>query len=220
MEQLAHRVHRNAGGKDRHHCERCRVEGARLLVEPQAQVFGDGTRVRSVVESHHEYTHEHHRGDRADPVEVARGNAVLGSGRAHADDFLCAEIGGQECEPRHPGRQGAPRQEEIVRRARRSAESPAHAEHHDEVRRHDGVIDPREVSVGEGQRTGDGSGVRNYTDACTAAGRGDACVTLRFVVRDGPIAPPRALNNARLAQLGERCIGRLCDTRGNRRPPS
>ena len=40
LQELAHRVHRDAGGEDRHRRERDRVEAARLLVEPQLQVLG------------------------------------------------------------------------------------------------------------------------------------------------------------------------------------
>ena len=73
-----------------------RVEGARLFVEAQLQVFGHGARAAAVVERHHEHAHEQHRGNRADPVEVRRHDAVLGAGSRHADQFLRAEVGREE----------------------------------------------------------------------------------------------------------------------------
>ena len=82
-----------------------------------------GTRagLGAVVERHHEDADEDHGGDGADPVEVAGDDAVLGAGGAHADDFLRAEVGGDEGEAADPGGDGAPGEEEVVARCACSA---------------------------------------------------------------------------------------------------
>ena len=63
------------------------------------QVLGHRARPRAVIERHHEHADEHHRRDRADPVEVAGRDAVLGAGRGHADHFLRAQVRGEEGQP-------------------------------------------------------------------------------------------------------------------------
>ena len=90
VEQQRQRVHRDARREDRHDGERHRVEAARLLVEAQLQVLRHRARLRAVVERHHEDADEHHRRDRADPVEMAGHDAVLGARGRHADDLLRA----------------------------------------------------------------------------------------------------------------------------------
>ena len=80
------------------------LKRARLLVEPQPQVLGHRARARAVVERHHEDAEEHHRRDRADPVEVAGRDAVLRARRRHADDFLRAEVRRDERQAADPRR--------------------------------------------------------------------------------------------------------------------
>ena len=156
VEQLTHGIERDAGRKDRHGRERDRVDRAGFLVEAQLQVLRDGAGARAVVERHHEQRHEHHRGDRADPVEVAGGDAVLGARGAHADHFLRAEIGGEEGQARHPCRHRATRQEEIGARAHGALQRHPDAEHEPEVQQHHDVVDP----VQRRRRHADSSGGR------------------------------------------------------------
>ena len=114
---------------------------AGLLVEAQAQVFGHRARLRAVVERHHEDADEDHGRDGADPVEVAGDDAVLGAGGAHADDFLGAEVGGDEGEAADPGGNGASGEEEVVAGAHVALEGEADAQHEDEVDQHDEPVD-------------------------------------------------------------------------------
>ena len=86
---------------------------AGLLVEPQPQVLGHRARPRAVVKRHHEHADEHHGGNRADPVKMAGGDAILGAGGGHADDFLRAQIRGDKCQPADPGRKRTAREKEV-----------------------------------------------------------------------------------------------------------
>ena len=109
----------------RHRRERDRVEAARLLVEPQLEVLGHRARPRAVVERHHEDADEDHRRDRADPVEVAGRDAVLGARGGHADHFLRAEVGREEREAGDPRGNRAAREEEVLARLHDSASAPS-----------------------------------------------------------------------------------------------
>ena len=68
---------------------------------------------RAVIERHHEHADEHHRRDRAHPVEVAGHDAVLGAAGRHADHFLRAEVGGEERQPGDPRGDRAAGEEEV-----------------------------------------------------------------------------------------------------------
>ncbi len=142
LQQLAHRVHRHAGGEHRHRGERDGVEAAGLLVEAQLQVLGHRSRARAVVERHHEDADEHHRRDGADPVEMRRRDAVLRAAGAHPDHFLGAEVGGDEGEAGDPGRNRPARQEEIGAGARLKLQQHADAEHEPEVDDDEQVVNP------------------------------------------------------------------------------
>ena len=111
------------------------LKRARLLVEAQPQVFGHRARARAVVERHHEDAEEHHRRDRADPVEVARRDAVLRARRRHADDFLRAEVRREERQPADPRRQRPAGLEEVGAGLGVALEREADAEHEREDRR-------------------------------------------------------------------------------------
>ncbi len=146
LDQQRHRVHGDAGGEDGHDGEGEGVEGAGLLVEAHAQVFRHGAGLGAVVERHHEDADEDHGRDGADPVEVAGDDAVLGAGGAHADDFLRAEVGGDEGQAADPGGDRAAGEEEVVAGAHVALEREADAEHEDEVDQHDEPVDPGEVA--------------------------------------------------------------------------
>ena len=133
LQQLRHRVHRNAGREHGHQRERHRVERARLLVEPQPQVLRHRPRARAVVERHHENPEEHHRGNRADPVEVARRDPVLRARRRHPDNLLRAEVRREERQPADPRGQGAAGLKKVGARLRGAPEREADAEHEREV---------------------------------------------------------------------------------------
>ena len=141
IQQQSHGVHRDARGENRHGRERDRVQAAGLLVEAHLQVLGHRARLRAVVERHHEDPEKHHRGNRAHPVEMAGRHAVLGPRGGHADHFLRAEVGGEECEPRDPrGNRAAG--EKIIRAGLHVApQREADAQHEGEVHAHDDPVD-------------------------------------------------------------------------------
>ncbi len=84
LEELREGIHRDPRRQDRHRGERDRVEAPGLLVESEPEILRHRARSRAVVERHHEDADEHHRRDRAHPVEVARHHAVLGARGRHA----------------------------------------------------------------------------------------------------------------------------------------
>jgi hypothetical protein len=67
---------------------------------------GEATPARTVlVEGHHHEAEEDHGRDRADPVEVDRGHAVLRAVRRHAEYLECAKVRGDERQAGDPRRQ-------------------------------------------------------------------------------------------------------------------
>ena len=140
-----HGVHGDPGGKHGHECEGAGVPGAGLLVKAQAEKFGDGAGLGAVVERHHEDADEDHRGDGADPIELADDDAVLGARSAHADDFLGAEVGGDESQTADPGRQGATGLQVILAGFHETFECEANAQHENEIQQHDQPVDGCQV---------------------------------------------------------------------------
>ena len=124
-----------------------RVDQVTGLVEPAPHELRHAVDPRRVVEGHHEDAEEHHRGNRADPVEVHRREAVLGSVRGHAQDLDGAQVGRDEREPRHPGRQGAPGEEEVLAGGDRSSCQDADADDEDEVDGEDDEVEGTEVQA-------------------------------------------------------------------------
>ncbi len=141
LNQLGHGVHGNAGRKNRHGGERNGVQTARFFVETQPQVFRHGAGTGTVVERHHENTDEHHRRDGADPIKVAGEDAVLRAGRAHADNFLRAEVGGNKSKATDPCGYGTASQEKIRAGFHVAFEGRADAQHEREVHGHDDPVD-------------------------------------------------------------------------------
>ena len=92
-------MHGNARGQDRHHRKADRIEAARPLVETELEVFGHAAGLAAVIEGHHEDGQEDHRGDGADPVEVAGGDAVLGAAGPHADQLQRARFAEMKASP-------------------------------------------------------------------------------------------------------------------------
>jgi hypothetical protein len=132
-EQRAHGVHADPGRKDGHGRERHRIEAARLFIEAQLQVLGHAARPRAVIERHHEDPDEHHRGNGANPVKVARQQAVLGAACSHPDHFLGAEVRRKERQSADPGRNRSARQQKVVSAGNSSAEDEPHRQHEDDV---------------------------------------------------------------------------------------
>ncbi len=141
LDEERHRVHGDAGGEHGHDGEGEGVDGAGLLVEAHAEVLGDAAGLGAVVEGHHEDADEDHGGDGAYPVEMAGDDAVLGARGAHADDFLRAEVGGDEGEAADPGGNGASGEEEVVAGAHVALEGEADAQNEDEIDQHDEPVD-------------------------------------------------------------------------------
>jgi hypothetical protein len=145
LDEAGHGVHGNAGAEDGHHGEGAGVERAGLLVEAHAQKLGHAASLGAVVEGHHEDADKDHGGDGADAVEVGGLKAVLRAGRAHADDFLRAEVGGDKGETADPCGQGAAGLEEVFARLHVALEGKADAQHKDEVQQHDQPVDGGEI---------------------------------------------------------------------------
>src|ERR1019366_6051212 len=103
-------------------------------------------------EGHHEYGQEHHRRDGAHPVEVAGHDAVLGAGSSHADDFLSAEVGGEESQARDPGGNGAARHEEVGAALHIAFEDPPDADDEGKVDEQNSVVDPAKLNMHIGSR--------------------------------------------------------------------
>ena len=122
-----------------------RVEAAGLFVEAGFEILGHRAGSRAVVKRHHEDADEHHRRDRADPIEMARRDAVLRARGAHADHFLRAEVGGDERQAGDPGGNRAAGEEEVGARLDRPPQPEADAQDEHEVDRHDGPVDIRKT---------------------------------------------------------------------------
>ena len=105
---------------------------------------GTAAGAAAVIERHHEYAHEQHRGHGADPVKMRGHDAVLGAGRAHADHFLRAQIGGEKREAGDPDGNRAVRGEKIFARLDAAADQQSDAEDEGEVQREDRVVDEAE----------------------------------------------------------------------------
>jgi hypothetical protein len=98
-----HGGHREGGG----------VEGVGGLVEAQPQVLGYRANLGAVVERQHHDAEEDHRRHRAQPVVMHRRHAVLSAVGGLPEDLERAQVGGDEGQPRDPGRQRAPGKEEV-----------------------------------------------------------------------------------------------------------
>jgi hypothetical protein len=68
---------------------------------------------------------------------------ALGAGGRHADDFLGAEVGGDEGQAGNPGRHRAPGQEEVGAVLYAPPQHEADAQHEAEVDDHDQPVDAR-----------------------------------------------------------------------------
>ena len=114
LQQLAQGIHGDSRGKDGHHGEGESVVGARLLVVAHFEVLGNGAGFAAVVERHHENSHEQDGRNGADPIEVGGHDAILGAGGGHADEFLGAEVGRDECQAGDPDGNRTPGKKEIA----------------------------------------------------------------------------------------------------------
>ncbi len=153
LQQTCQRVQRDAGGKHGHDRERDRVQSARFFVEAQLQVLRHGARLGAVVKRHHEHSQEDHRRDRADPIKVARHDAVLRARCGHADDLLRTEIGRKERQPGDPGGNRPAREKEGRAALHPALEHDADAENETEVDAQDEVIDGGQVDPGHDRRS-------------------------------------------------------------------
>ncbi len=141
LEEQGHGVEADAAHEDGHDGEGDGVEAARRLVVAELEVLGHGPDPAAVVERHHEDAQEDHGRDGADPVEVDRGDAVLGRVGHHADDLEGAEVGREEGQARDPAGEGAAREEEVLARLHVFLERVADEDHDQDVAADDGVID-------------------------------------------------------------------------------
>ena len=139
IKELGQGIQGDAGGEDRHHREGDRIEGTGAFVKTEFQVLGNGSGLRAVVEGHHEDREEDHRGNRPHPVEVAGRDAVLGTRGRHAHEFQRPEVGGEEGEPRHPGRDVPTGEEEVGRGLHLALQREADADNEDHVKDEDRI---------------------------------------------------------------------------------
>ena len=146
QDQLCHGVHRDARRENGHDGEADRVQAARLFIKAHAQVLGHRARLRAVIERHHEKPHENHRRNRADPIEVACRDSVLGAGSGHADHFLRAQICRNKSESAHPGGNRAACEEEVGAGAHRALQRHADSQHKHEVDQEDCPINPGHIA--------------------------------------------------------------------------
>ncbi len=145
VQHQRHGVHVDAGHRDRHDREGDRVQTPRSLVEAELQVLGNAPHAAPVVEGHHEDPEEHHRGNRAHPVEVVGEHPVLGAVRRHPHDLEGAEVRGDEGESRHPARKRASGKEEVLAGVHPSLERETNGEDEDPVDAENEVVDEREL---------------------------------------------------------------------------
>jgi hypothetical protein len=129
------------------HREAERVEHVGGVVEAQPQVLGDAADLGVVVERHHHDAQEHHGRHRADPVEVHRGDPVLGAVGGQPQDLQRAEVGGDERQPGDPGRQGAAGEEEVQPGVDLAPGRKPDPQHHREVDSKDPVVDRARVDT-------------------------------------------------------------------------
>ena len=125
-----------------------RVDQVGTGAEPLEHELGHRADLRAVVERHHHDAEEQHRRDRADPEVVERRQTDLRAVGRHAHDLDGTEVGGDERQARHPGRQRAARQEEVDRVRHRAARHHADAEDECEVDRDQQVVQPGRVDQG------------------------------------------------------------------------
>ena len=136
--------------EDRRDRERDAVQQVRGVVEAPAGVLGDAADPGAVVERHHHQAEEHHRRYGADPVEVDRRDAVLGTVCSHAEDLDGAEVRRDEGQAGDPGRQRASREQEVLAGRHGSAGEEADGHHEREVDEKDAVVEEVDVQPGHG----------------------------------------------------------------------
>ena len=141
LEDAAEQEQVDAGDQQLRDRERDRVDQVRAGAEPAAHELRDRPDLRAVVERHHHDAEEEHRRDRADPEVVDGRQPELGAGRRHAHDLDRAEVGGDERQAGHPGRQRAAREEEVDRVGDLAPGQHADAQHDGEVEEDDQVVD-------------------------------------------------------------------------------
>jgi hypothetical protein len=141
LEHECERVEVDAGDEDGRDREGDRVEQVRTVPEAPEQVLGDAADLRPVVEGHHHEPQEDHRRDRADPVEVHAGDAVLGAVRGLSEQLERAEVRGDERDAGDPRRQRAAGEEVVEAGLDLALRAEADPEDDDEVDEDDRVVD-------------------------------------------------------------------------------
>src|SRR5690606_31086304 len=141
LQQHRKSVERDARREDRHHSESERVEGSCLLIESKLEVFGYTSGSASVIERHHVNAKEDHRECSAEPIEVRGVKSVLRSVRGHAEDFLRAEVGGNEGKARDPEWNVAIAHQEVVAGLDLLLQQKANADHEHEIDRNYEIVD-------------------------------------------------------------------------------
>ena len=119
---------------------------AHPFVKAHFEIFRHGARLGAVIKRHHEHRQKDHRRNRADPVEMRGGDAVFRAAGGHADEFQRAEVGGDERQPGHPGRNRTAGRQKVRRGFHVTRQRPADADDKRDVRDQNCVIYPRQVN--------------------------------------------------------------------------
>ena len=135
LDQLGHSVHRNSRREDGHDRKRDRVQSPRLFVKAQAEILGNRSSPRPVIERHHENSDKDHCRNGPNPIEVAGRNSIFGARSAHADYFLSSQVCRQKCQPADPGRNGTSGEEKIGACLRSSLQSYTNSQYKQEIKK-------------------------------------------------------------------------------------
>ena len=141
LDDRAEQVEVHAGDEQLRDRERDGVDQVGAGAEPAAHELRHRADLRAVVERHHHDAEEEHRRDGADPEVVHGREAELGAVGRHAHDLDRAEVGRDERQTGHPGRQRAAGQEEVDRVGDLAAGQHPDAEDEGEVEEDDQVVD-------------------------------------------------------------------------------
>jgi hypothetical protein len=128
------------GSQHRGRSERHGVEQVGGRVEAPEQELRHAAHPGPVVERHHDDAEEHHRRDRADPVEMHCRQAVLSAVRGHAQDLDGPEVGGDEGQAGNPGGQRPAGQQEVLAHGDGPPGHHPDRDDQDEIDRQDDVV--------------------------------------------------------------------------------
>ena len=122
-----------------------RVDEVGARAEPPEHELGDRAHLGAVVERHHHDAEEQHRRHRTDPEVVHGRQPDLRTVGRHAHDLDRTQVGRDEGQTGHPGRERSPGEEEVDRVGDRTPGHDTDAEHEGEVDGDEQVVEPRRI---------------------------------------------------------------------------